>query len=53
MDSQLNLQEVVWAKLRNYPWWPAIVTPTQITEINSEDPEKILYRVDFISENTQ
>jgi hypothetical protein len=20
--------EVLWAKIRGYPWWPAFVTPT-------------------------
>lgn len=53
MNLGLKLNDVVWAKLHKFPWWPAIVTPTQITDINTQNSEKIQYRVDFISENTQ
>jgi hypothetical protein len=53
MEKPLKVDDVVWAKVRNYPWWPAIVRIMKITEINDRDSENLQYRVDFISENTQ
>ena len=53
MESALKVNDVVWAKVRSYPWWPAIVKDSQITQINDKDPDNVEYRVDFISENTQ
>jgi len=25
MEGQIKEEEVVWVKLRGYPWWPAVV----------------------------
>jgi hypothetical protein len=25
MESQLKIDELIWAKIKGYPWWPAIV----------------------------
>jgi hypothetical protein len=45
-----RLAKIVWAKLGGFPWWPAVVTPTQTSPDNLED-DKVL--VCFIGENTQ
>lgn len=26
MESKFKLNEVVWVKLKGFPWWPGIVT---------------------------
>ena len=36
-------KEIVWAKLRGYPWWPAVLLSIK-KDINSEDQK---YRVAF------
>lgn len=38
--------EVVWAKIRGYPWWPAIVKKAMA------DPKENKYMVYFIGDNT-
>ena len=38
--------EIIWAKIRGYPWWPAIITGTE-----DEQREK-KYAVSFIGDNT-
>ena len=40
--------EVVWAKIKGYPWWPAVVGLNAETKFDSS---KIL--VNFIGENSQ
>jgi hypothetical protein len=47
---QDRLSTIVWAKLGGFPWWPAVVTPTQTSPDKLED-DKVLVR--FIGENTQ
>ena len=52
----MNIQ-VVWAKVRGYPWWPGIVIQIQIEIGSSEGYEKFsggpLITLNFIGENTQ
>ena len=49
--------EIVWAKIRGYPWWPAVVNRNitsdvfQITGIVDENKEK-KYICGFIGDNT-
>lgn len=44
-EAQFAVEEVVWAKVTGYPWWPA-----HITEAPSEGGP---IRVDFFADNTQ
>lgn len=44
-EVQFSREEVVWAKITGYPWWPALVTHAP------EEPGP--FRVDFFADNTQ
>ena len=41
-----NVGEVIWAKIRGYPWWPAQITGTE------DDNREKKYAVSFIGDNT-
>ena len=41
-----NVGEIIWAKIRGYPWWPAIITGTE------DDNKEKKYAVSFIGDNT-
>jgi hypothetical protein len=43
--SRFSLNELVWAKVKGYPWWPALVSSCK----NSKDQ----YTVNFIGHNSQ
>ena len=43
--------ELVWAKIKGYPWWPSIVVECYTD--NQDDPEQIELLVNFIGENSQ
>ena len=30
MASKYNIGEVVWVKIKGYPWWPGIVSTNKI-----------------------
>ena len=52
METEYHKEELVWAKLHSFPWWPGIVKFTKISSIKSTESETV-YKVDFIGENTQ
>lgn len=41
-----QLNQLVWAKVKGYPWWPGIVV-----RINKD--RRDLYTIDFIGDTTQ
>jgi hypothetical protein len=41
-----TVDEIIWAKIRGYPWWPAMIKGIE------EDNKEIKYRVSFIGDNT-
>jgi len=43
--------EVVWAKLKGYPWWPAMVV--EVFRGSSDDVLETDVVVNFIGENSQ
>lgn len=45
-EEELQLGEVVWAKVTGHPWWPGTVT--QICSFRQEP-----YRIDFFNDSTQ
>ena len=51
----VQLGQVVWAKLTGYPWWPGLVSSTQIDRVVSDpaNPTKSLITVKFLGENSQ
>ncbi|CAD8054268.1 unnamed protein product [Paramecium primaurelia] len=53
MDSEIpesySKDEIVWAKIRGYPWWPGIIAEV-IKDKQSSEPTK--YLVNFIGDNS-
>lgn len=49
MQNQPNyvVAEVVWAKIRGYPWWPAIVS-----QVQDDDLDDIQFKVNFFGDTT-
>ena len=45
-NISFNVGEIIWAKIRGYPWWPAIITGTD------DDIREKKYAVSFIGDNT-
>ena len=41
----MELNQVVWGKVRGFPWWPGIVINKQITEIAEKG-----FKVEFIGD---
>ena len=56
MEKKFKKGEVVWAKVRGFPWWPAVVKSTnlKITKQNDDDKEnrQTLVLVYFVGDNT-
>ena len=44
-EEHFSQEEIVWAKITGYPWWPALVTDAP--------PSGSTFRVDFFADNTQ
>ena len=44
--ENFNVGEIIWAKIRGYPWWPATITGTK------DDTREKMYRVSFIGDKT-
>lgn len=44
--ENFNVGEIIWAKIRGYPWWPATITGTK------DDSREKIYRVSFIGDKT-
>ena len=45
--------ELVWAKLKGYPWWPSVVVECINNNSEYNDPDRIELLVNFIGENSQ
>ena len=46
MSYEFSVTEIVWAKIRGYPWWPAFVKSIH------PDPKENKFKVYFIGDNT-
>lgn len=46
-QPEYSVAEVVWAKIRGYPWWPGIVNSVQ-----NDDPEEVIFKVSFFGDTT-
>ena len=44
--------EVVWAKIKGYAWWPAVVSPIQVSRKKQRKGQESLIRVSFVGEDT-
>ena len=45
-NVSFNVGEVIWAKIRGYPYWPAMITGTE------DDNREKKYAISFIGDNT-
>jgi hypothetical protein len=45
-NISFNVGELIWAKIRGYPWWPAIITGTE------DDNREKKYNVSFIGDKS-
>tara|TARA_B110000503_G_C6806144_1_gene273131 strand:+ start:106 stop:303 length:198 start_codon:yes stop_codon:yes gene_type:complete len=45
--------ELVWAKLKGYPWWPSVVVECINNNSEYNDPDRVELLVNFIGENSQ
>jgi hypothetical protein len=45
-EAVFELDEVVWAKITGYPWWPAVIAATPTNRTSN-------YRVDFLTDKSQ
>ena len=43
MNSFFEIGEVVWGKIKGYPWWPAVIT---------DSSQSLIYTIKFYSDNT-
>jgi hypothetical protein len=50
MERKFKKGEVVWAKVRGFPWWPGIVKSTFHHISKTQDETKII--VNFIGDNS-
>lgn len=53
MESDFQDQELAWAKMKGFPWWPGIVISKKITDNRIGSNGESEYRIDFIGENSQ
>lgn len=53
MQSNFANKEIVWAKVKGYPWWPAEVFNNQIQIAKLPTPDNNLFKVIFIAQDTQ
>lgn len=51
-SSGFSKGDIVWAKIKGFPWWPAIIGKVNSDKKDSSSAEK-KYKVDFIGENSQ
>jgi len=45
-NTSFNVREIIWAKIRGYPWWPAVIMGTE------DDNKEKKYKVQFIGDGT-
>ena len=50
MDNKYRKGEVVWAKVRGFPWWPGIIKNISVRLGNAEKETKIT--VNFVGDNS-
>lgn len=43
--SEVSLGDVLWAKLGNWPWWPAkVISAHQVEQIDPEEKKPVIVR---------
>jgi hypothetical protein len=51
MEKKFRKGEVVWAKIRGFPWWPGVVKNISI-KLGKGDERETKYTVNFIGDNS-
>ena len=51
MDDDFKEKEIVWAKIKDYPWWPGIIQKISFKKNESENISEKIYNIDLIGQN--
>ncbi|CAD8149042.1 unnamed protein product [Paramecium pentaurelia] len=49
-EQSFRVNEIIWAKVLGYPWWPAKIA--SITNVNGKNGQHNIYRVNFIGDTS-
>jgi hypothetical protein len=51
MEKKYRKGEVVWAKIRGYPWWPGVIKNITM-RLGKGDERETKYTINFIGDNS-
>ena len=51
-NTEYKEKDIVWAKVKGYPWWPSIITHISFrnNQVNGENIKEKIYTIEFIGE---
>ena len=51
MDIDFKEKEIVWAKIKDFPWWPGIIQKISFIKNETENTSEKIYNIDLIGQN--